>query len=415
MRVILLHSSIFMVFICFLCKATFAQWQTLNTSTLDQINCIQPVGDKLLAGTYQGLFSTTNQGATWTNLDPSGNVLSVFAETQDEYYMGLWGKLNSVRKTSNAGLSWQDCTSPHVSNVTDINSLRKLGLQLIAGEYGKYFSSTDGGNSWTENSIGTSTHGVVDMIESGNIYLATASKTVYASTNIGTSWSVSNTGIGNPHNIHNFAESGNTLLVSADSAGLYRSTDSGLSWISVSIPTASRVRKVKVVNGIWLIGTHNEGVFKSNDDGASWDAFSTGLDLSLPYNLLEADSAFVYAGNLGNIYSIPVHELGVHVNTEHLNNNFDTQETALFYPNPVRNKLYLNRDLVNNPESIHFITFHASDGKRIRTYEANEIFNTNGISILTTEGEYPVEGFYFISIHSKNGEIRTQKIILNGN
>ena len=91
------------------------------------------------------------------------------------------------------------------------------------------------------------------------------------------------------------------LFAGTQSAGVYRSTDDGLTWSPSGIGiTASFIRSMAVTpSGVILAGTDTAGVFRSTDAGSSWknsEGLAEGLILSFVVdrqNRLFATKAFV--------------------------------------------------------------------------------------------------------------------------
>src|SRR5262245_58126779 len=70
--------------------------------------------------------------------------------------------------------------------------------------------------------------------------------------------------------------SGTMLLAGTDGAGVFRSTDGGVSWTAATTqPTSLAIRALTASGTTLLAGTDGAGVFRSTDGGVSWTAATT--------------------------------------------------------------------------------------------------------------------------------------------
>ncbi len=179
----------------------------------------------LYAGTYGGVFRSTDSGATWTACS-SGmtsltvQTLSVDPSTPSTLYAGTYDR--GVFRSTDSGATWTACS-------TGILQLRVWALAinpstsstLYAGTWGGVFRSTDSGATWSASSgLPNST------VWSVAIDLVTRS-TVYAGT-----WS-----------------------------GVFRSTDSGATWISM----AGGATRISQVYSLGIDPAHPSAVYAGTD------------------------------------------------------------------------------------------------------------------------------------------------------
>jgi hypothetical protein len=100
-----------------------------------------------------------------------------------------------------------------------------------------------------------------------------------------------------------FAASGTNLFVGTGSAGIYRSTDNGISWSSVVTGlTDLDVRSLAASGATLFAGSNSGGVYRSTDAGTSWSRVNLGLT-NTSVQSLAADASNIYAGfALGGIW-----------------------------------------------------------------------------------------------------------------
>jgi len=162
--------------IALVCQPARGQWvQTLGPST---IRCLATSGTNLLAGTWGGVFLSTNNGASWTQLntgllDTNVTALAVsgtnlFAGSSTHYSGGVGG----VFLSTNNGTSWTQA-STGLTN-TDAHALAVSGTNLFVGTGGGVFLSTNNGTSWTEVNAGLLDTNVTALAISGaNLFAGT--------------------------------------------------------------------------------------------------------------------------------------------------------------------------------------------------------------------------------------------------
>ncbi|MEK9136362.1 MAG: YCF48-related protein, partial [Bacteroidota bacterium] len=135
------------------------------------------VGRQYTSMTRQVLRST-NGGDTWSAID-LGIVTDLQAISMVNSQIGYACGTNSqVVKTTNGGLTWAAATRPHANNYTlqalefvDVNTgWVFVNFATVIG--GNIFKTTDGGTSWTQQTIGTTDQIVsCDMVDANIGYL----------------------------------------------------------------------------------------------------------------------------------------------------------------------------------------------------------------------------------------------------
>jgi len=147
----------------------------------------------------------------------------------------------------------------------------------VSSSGGRIFKTNDGGATWSRNffNSGVSFVGVQAMNDSVILAVRDQGGSCYITTNGGASWTVSSS-VGNQF-IRDFSfisASTGWLLGGSDGRGLWRTTDSGRSWVNQSVfPNIPQlllnaVSFVDANNG-WAVG-HNGFVFKTSNGGSTW-------------------------------------------------------------------------------------------------------------------------------------------------
>jgi len=200
-----------------------------------------------------GIWKTTNGGATWTSISPSGVNLGGsagmwFTDANNGVYG--FGRCNDSSvtfcRTSDGGTTWS--TVKYVSNRVDVavgGIAYASGTYYAAGGNGHFWKSTDNGASWSESSTGSAGWQEDIYVQSGDIYIASA-----------TGMSCQSSGGGK----------------------LLKSVDGGSTWSTTNFPTIV-MWGVAMYSGTagWSCGD-NGNAFSTNDGGSTWSKMSCGMN-----------------------------------------------------------------------------------------------------------------------------------------
>jgi PKD repeat protein len=248
-------------------------------------------GSTLFSANDGGLFKSTNNGSTWTDISSNLTIAQ-------QYRIGLsasnanlllaghqdngTNRLNGTTWAQVYGGDGMDCFIDRTNN------------QVMYGSYvyGDFYRSTNGGNNWT--SIANLPAGDwlcawhQDPVNANTIY-AGGRPEMYRSTNQGTAWTALGTPPGNG-NIREFeiAPSNNQIIyaLKTGTGGVSKSTNAGTSFTSVStgLPTSLAPTDVAISNTnpnvvfVTYSGyTSGNKVYQSTNGGTSWTNISTGL------------------------------------------------------------------------------------------------------------------------------------------
>jgi hypothetical protein len=117
---------------------------------------------------------------------------------------------------------------------------------------------------------------------------------VFRSTDTGKSWVLSNQGLTASASF--LVSGGANLFAGTNGAGVFRSTDNGVHWIAVNNGlTELSISCIAAGDSVVCIGTEGSGIFRSTDQGATWNSASTGLPDAYVRALAVKDSA-LFAG-----------------------------------------------------------------------------------------------------------------------
>lgn len=315
---------------------------------------------KLYAGTTRGLFTTTDQGTTWTrnaNFQTGGVYSMSFSSNFATLYLTTHD--GNSWYTTDKGANWTNITrgsviadtyeivnvptSPPVLLAGSSKGIFKLnvdtwqatfsaaaGTKVVAiaantltnpatywiGTTDKgIYRSTDGGSNWNTINSGLNNWNVYALIADTSLspvrlYAGTMSG-VYRSDNNGDSWTLVNNGLnnGNVYSLLLDTHTSPNRLYAGTGNGVYRSTDNGNNWVPVNaglqnIPISSLL--ITSTNHIYAASTKS-GVFKSTNDAVTWSStnqiFPANPLPNITVHAIKRDlSNKVYAATANGVY-----------------------------------------------------------------------------------------------------------------
>ena len=247
----------------------------------------------MYAATYgNGVFKSTNGGASWATVNNGINVKSLYTiaiDPNDSQTIYTWGE--RLYKSTDGGVSWTTGGDWGVvmSNAKNLVIDPHDSKTIYAGTASNgIYKSTDSGSTWLAVNSGMATANIQSLtIDPGNrltLYASTSGSGVFKSTNGGSSWQTINSGMTESNILSLAIDPGNSQIIyaGASSNGIYKSTNGGVSWTLLNSTVGSIV-----VSGVLAIdpkqsqtiyaGFSGIGVYKSVNGGASWTSAGTGI------------------------------------------------------------------------------------------------------------------------------------------
>jgi photosystem II stability/assembly factor-like uncharacterized protein len=291
-------------------SAGLNQWTILGP-TGDEVYSIA-VAPSLLSTVYVGTaqnaaIKTTDGGATWAALGPSGEVDSLAVDPTNPNTVLVANQNDGIYRSTDGGANWQYGTYDYQELIA-VGYAPSDHLRAYAGGWnGVVIRSTDGGASW--GMAGTVPGQVLSIAVSpaspDTVYVATQGPP-YRSTDGGATWAVLSLPIAN---YLVFSSDGSLLAGTAGwydcpGGGVSRSTDDGSTWTSLglSLPAGAGAVAAIVASSAdpatIYAGTMGSGVFKTTDGGGTW-APTALVSTSINALATGATANDVYAGAVG--------------------------------------------------------------------------------------------------------------------
>jgi photosystem II stability/assembly factor-like uncharacterized protein len=153
-------------------------------------------------------------------------------------------------------------------------------FMLLGCENGGVYRSTDAGNTWFYAFTGLSGRGPggYAFAELGTSVFVATGTGIAVSFDQGATWSAADNGLAWGSVITGFAVGSSGKIFASGSEGVYRSNDSGATWVKSATGLTDSLMSSVLVNGPYIFaGTHESGIFRSTDDGVTWAEASNGL------------------------------------------------------------------------------------------------------------------------------------------
>ena len=133
------------------------------------------------------------------------------------------------------------------------------------------------------------------LVASGNtIYAGTQGEGVYRSSNSGVSWTAVNNGL-TQLSVYALCVSGQTIFAGTFN-GLFKSTNNGAEWTSSGTGTGGSSIYTFAASGSTIFAVGNAGIFRSNDNGANWTELINGLPMNFSATAVTVTSSYVIVG-----------------------------------------------------------------------------------------------------------------------
>jgi photosystem II stability/assembly factor-like uncharacterized protein len=268
----------------------------------------------IYAGTTEGLYKSTDAGATWTKMTPSDVIVNdVYVDPNDPKHVLLATDRGGVLRSEDSGNSFEASNTGFtqrqvVAYAADAHNPAQVYIGVVNDKQtGGVFASSDGGVRWQQMSIGLAgrdvfsltmtpsdtllagtSHGIFHL-ENG-AWMSAAYKSVPAPASRMTQTKKRKAAaarkgarahaaparkqeaIASPQLSEALVyalTSGSTGVYAGTSAGVWRSADSGQSWSQLQVPQLTEARYI-ALHGQMVVAASLTGAALSQNGGTSW-------------------------------------------------------------------------------------------------------------------------------------------------
>jgi photosystem II stability/assembly factor-like uncharacterized protein len=256
----------------------------------------------ILLDTGQGIFRSTDDGASWTNVEPNSNGST--ARSLSNPWVVYTADGCSLYKSSDGGQTWNATytNSAPCASVIAVSPVDPNTVMLFDG-FAEY-RSTDGGSTFSSAitipmSLAYGGNSVASP--DGSVYVVARYGGLYRSIDAGLTWAQLGSGV-LPAEMRGFAVGASTpsVLYVADGSNVYKSINAGKSWSEVGLGTALDYLAVDPTNPQRVYGSSYRGaLLVSSDGGATWASAGAPLDCYFVLSLAVSPSnpAEIYVTN----------------------------------------------------------------------------------------------------------------------
>jgi ligand-binding sensor domain-containing protein len=428
--------------------------------TNTEVEALTLSGRNLFAGTYGGVYRSTDNGTSWkvvnANLTHANTYALLVKPANGNQEMNLFagtGASGIFRSTDN-GTSWMS-SSTGLANI-EVRSFAMIDSTLFSGtglasvpagvpHRVGVFRSPNNGTNWTATNAGLTDTSIISALvaRDTNLFAGTDGGFVFRSTNKGTNWT--KTGL-NSHFIRALAVRGSNLFAGSYSDGVFLSTNNGLDWnaanngLSFNYINALEAKDALLFSGTWrhgafrtaddgrswtaagltdldvtsfatsgaklFAGTSGNGVFLSINDGASWTAVNTGLADSCVWALAVSDTN-LFAGTNTGVWRRPLLELVVSVGQTRGSEVPYEYSLGQNYPNPFNPSTKIQFTIVNRQLTI--VKVFDLLGREVATL-VNEV-KEPGTYTVQFDGSNLASGVYFYRLQAGDF-VETKKLMI---
>lgn len=262
-------------------------WAAANSGLTDSsINDLYSADDTIFSVTEDGVYYSVNSGKSWVPVIRKGlGNNSILNVTKFDNIL-FAGSNKGVYRLDSSGQSWLPVSSCLAG--ADVYAMAINGDTIFAGTSDGIQTTVNNGEKWMDLNIDEMTNelDVISLaINESCIFAGTRYHGVFRSDNGGKTWKLTKDGMEDSC-ITGLVAAGDTIFAGTRHNGLYRSTDNGASWGSMSaVLPYSNVLTLFKHNEKIFVSFWSKGIYISADNGDTWK--ETGVvagDLAITAN-----------------------------------------------------------------------------------------------------------------------------------
>lgn len=237
-------------------------------------------------------FFFTSANAQWIQqfAPTTSNLLDVkFLNKQTGWTCGYYG---TILKTTNGGNNWYSQNSNIYGKSLQCLNIIDSNILYSVGGFETIIKTTNGGQNWLiikDDQVGSG-HSYYSsyFINQNTGWICGSGSIIFKTTNGGNSFDSSAIPVGYLYDI--FFRNSNEGLVCGEAATMFRTTNGGLNWNQIIVPVgtqASNFLEFSFINNNtgFIVGFGNNKLYKTTNFGLSWDSVSRAQSYDNSYTL----------------------------------------------------------------------------------------------------------------------------------
>ncbi|MBN1634131.1 MAG: T9SS type A sorting domain-containing protein [Ignavibacteria bacterium] len=386
----------------FIIEDCLCQWVQMSNGIVTGANVTSfaVYENNIFAGTFMGVWLSTNNGQNWTQAGLDILSIHSIAISGNNIFAGSY--MYGVYLSTNNGQIWNQ-TALNNKNVYDIAI---SGNNIFAGtnNYGVWLS-TNNGQNWMQTALNNQS--VLCLAISGNNIFAGTNNGVLLSTNNGQNWI--QTALNMNHlNVLSLAISGNNIFAGTYNYqyryGVWLSTNNGQIWSQTTLNN-QHVSSLAINGNNIFAGTLDSGVFISTNSGQNWIEKNQGFIVNPLVRALLIVNDYIFAGTEYSVWRRSLSEIiGIKNISTEFPSAFSLEQN---YPNPFNSNTIIRFQIKDS----RFVNLKVFDilGKEVATL-VNEYLQP-GTYETTFDASTLSGGIYFYRLQTEN-YTATKKLIL---
>lgn len=244
-----------------------------STSSSPDAVAMSYVNNKYLVG-GTNLFGISSDANNWSNTYSWTVTDSVYDGSSQFVFVGMNSLIFKTSNVANTTGAYTAVPLTPQSNVALQAAANLTAIAYNAGTYaisssdGNIFTSTNGANTWTKLSVGTSATALNDITYANNIWVTVGNAIARTSTDAVT-WTSRTV----PANTWNAVGYGSGNFVIASTGGNIATSADAVTWTAKTSPTSSQIYAVTYQNSIWLAAGQN--TLLASKDSNTWYSLFT--------------------------------------------------------------------------------------------------------------------------------------------
>jgi len=294
----------FVILLFFFTSVVKAQWVPTNGPSFT-VTSLASSGNNLYAGTVNGVYKTTNNGDSWTQINNGLSNIRVNKIAALGSKVVVISNDSNLYISNNNGSSWTNINNGLFSKKI-LYGLKLYGSNIYLTANGPfngysqdvYYSSNNGSNWINLLNYSANDNNVRDIdVQNSNILVGDSELGIWISTNNGLNWDHGNAGWISNESVH---ISGNDFF--GGSNGLYKSTNFGSQWERLNMGPYLSYSVTSIISiGEKLFASNGE-IYYSVDRGLNWNYFYQGMPAIPSYSRnLAFTNLYVFAEVLGGV------------------------------------------------------------------------------------------------------------------